>query len=678
MNVEFNICFNKLVIFKTLFTSVSSNPISKPKFVKQPFESAVAGTQAFNRQIELTRSSSALSFSSVISMGSVFSPQEREKSQVNSMRVGRGSEASKRPSLLGMVRAMTDFTSGASGLSVNSGSVDGSAHVSTLYGSSEHLGPTNQSAKTSIVSTLSQDVIYQGLLIRKHLFEKRDVRAKNRRWNKVLCVLRFNANHGIEMALYKVISSTRDKQRFDALEINQALHTVTPDAGSSNTSEALSNNASSDGIVVNILDQCEHLQKSSSSASDRNTPSQILSTNTLPSSGSFASPISTLTRSISPPRIDSRLRSERHHLMPSSSSIHSSPNRSPSQQPQRHKSQDSELEIFSLLHAYCSVLPMGYSEHRPFVFNLKLSNGSHYLFHAPNGARLTEWVQLINYWCAMKSKEPMRGAMGSMEYGWMWIVWKRKSKGTQSQQDGNDSSLAPSFQKINASSISANVVSGSSGVADVGGPRSVSLDAAGSSVVSQTTDPYLQPSAVSVRSVSTGSDNESTHSISSSTTFSFLTRSKKTVKFKIAEWFEPSGYEQLVSHQTQETQLQIMKNQVDSIKAEIVEHLSFREPMEQYFASSPSATHQAMQNWQKRFRYLENELQKFSTYVRALDDPLHCVQQDEPKLSKDLMALGLGTNNTVLSNFSQMATSPEEDNLEPLVTPASLTVISED
>lgn len=62
--------------------------------------------------------------------------------------------------------------------------------------------------------------------------------------------------------------------------------------------------------------------------------------------------------------------------------------------------------------------PPGYNRQRPHVFAIQQSDGGVYLFQTASGEQTQEWVSTCNYWAARKSKEPLPGGVGNMEYGW--------------------------------------------------------------------------------------------------------------------------------------------------------------------------------------------------------------------------------------------------------------------
>jgi hypothetical protein len=68
--------------------------------------------------------------------------------------------------------------------------------------------------------SVREGVTLEGLLIRKHLTERDDVRAKNRRWVKVWCVMAIDDDRGVELTMFKVDSGHGDGEiNFDSREI---------------------------------------------------------------------------------------------------------------------------------------------------------------------------------------------------------------------------------------------------------------------------------------------------------------------------------------------------------------------------------------------------------------------------------------------------------------------------
>ncbi|OUM57761.1 hypothetical protein PIROE2DRAFT_64821 [Piromyces sp. E2] len=78
-------------------------------------------------------------------------------------------------------------------------------------------------------------------------------------------------------------------------------------------------------------------------------------------------------------------------------------------------------EVLPITHSVASVVKNYTSftySNKKNVFSLKLSSGSTYLFEASDEDTMKTWVNALNFWAARKSREPLRGAVGNMEYGW--------------------------------------------------------------------------------------------------------------------------------------------------------------------------------------------------------------------------------------------------------------------
>jgi hypothetical protein len=77
----------------------------------------------------------------------------------------------------------------------------------------------------------------------------------------------------------------------------------------------------------------------------------------------------------------------------------------------------------SLSHTLSNPLPPpGYNRQRPHVFATQQSDGGVYLFQAASADQVQEWVSTCNYIAAFKSKEPLPGALGNMDYGWGYCL----------------------------------------------------------------------------------------------------------------------------------------------------------------------------------------------------------------------------------------------------------------
>lgn len=90
-----------------------------------------------------------------------------------------------------------------------------------------------------------------------------------------------------------------------------------------------------------------------------------------------------------------------------------------------YKPSKEEPELFSLIHSFTTVYY--YGNERNFCFSLILADNSVYLFEAPNLNSQIAWMDTINYWAARKSREPMRGGVGNVDFGWNSLERKYKS-----------------------------------------------------------------------------------------------------------------------------------------------------------------------------------------------------------------------------------------------------------
>ncbi|KAJ3384437.1 hypothetical protein HDU92_003588 [Lobulomyces angularis] len=74
---------------------------------------------------------------------------------------------------------------------------------------------------------------------------------------------------------------------------------------------------------------------------------------------------------------------------------------------------------YCLQHSISRPLPTpGYNDSRPYVFVLHLNNKKTDLFQAKDIKTVHSWVEKMNYFSALKTREPMVSGSGNMEYGW--------------------------------------------------------------------------------------------------------------------------------------------------------------------------------------------------------------------------------------------------------------------
>ncbi|KAL5037171.1 hypothetical protein BDV3_006704 [Batrachochytrium dendrobatidis] len=501
-----------------------------------------------------------------------------------------------RSSIMGFIRAATDISA-----SIGSGMFETATNTST-----DRTTPTTTEHSERVVGspTRCTGVILEGLLIRKHILEMGGTRAKNRRWCKFWCILRSQPDGMIELVMHK-LALPNQPEAFEPLEL------------SGNSVVAFDDHFESKSTPTLV----------SSSTTPTTSPRTLIQSPSGHTSSSFLSPnISNFGFRSS--TFQSRKQTPLTECVDEVSSLSSTPpdrrysaefpTSTPSEAPVIRLAMR-EPEVFPLLHACCSILHAAYSIARPHVLALKLANGSEYFFQSPTHETVTEWSHNINYWAARKSKEPMRGSASSMEYGWTWIIWERKVWQTEGPQPPVDEDMMGPlyyFQNLRLRT----------------GSVDTTASAARTSNASMASSEPLKSSSTSVRSVaSTMSDGSATTSnftpstngtsvISFGFSGSRTAKHKSKPKPKISEWIPPGGLGHIVSPFSEAVQLESMQRQVNIVKTEILEHLSFKEPMDKHFADSPSTHSKASLNWNRRLRYLEIELQKFTTYVRVLTD----------------------------------------------------------
>ncbi|KAI8803376.1 hypothetical protein BJ742DRAFT_503412 [Cladochytrium replicatum] len=427
-------------------------------------------------------------------------------------------------------------------------------------------------------------VALEGLLVRKHLMEKDDQKARNRKWVKLWCALTVDSERGVELNLFRV------DQTVDSSAIGN---------GSAGGGEQLPlGNGSTD-----TFDAVE-VKEYGTLANVQNAKRMLRLTNQPP-------------------------------------------------------------EVYNLLHSFCNVLPTGYSQTRTNVLSLHLCNGSTDLFHAPSTTTLRAWHQAINTWAARKSKEPIRGAMSSYDYGWNYIIAEkrrreneekgRKERERKSEGDGgggsgraSNATTSPGEVSIYGSSVVvADEVFGSSSMSggsyiDGGGLLYQASDSPGGSgggglkierrLHQQTSRDSMRSEVVSVHTVSTTS--ESRLSVDSTTsslgvavgvgvkgggknTSPAVTLDRKGFgvggfgssvsttasssppagglspaelkKMKVAEWTPPGGYGMIVSHYTEVEQLASMRRATAGVLEDLNEHSTYRDPMERMVSRCVSA-----------------------------------------------------------------------------------------
>lgn len=71
------------------------------------------------------------------------------------------------------------------------------------------------------------------------------------------------------------------------------------------------------------------------------------------------------------------------------------------------------------MHAVAGILPKpGLGADRPHSFSMTYPNGQIDLFSAGTDDLVIEWIATANYWAARRSRQPLKGGVSNMEYGW--------------------------------------------------------------------------------------------------------------------------------------------------------------------------------------------------------------------------------------------------------------------
>ncbi|KAI9099301.1 hypothetical protein DFS34DRAFT_63369 [Phlyctochytrium arcticum] len=487
---------------------------------------------------------------------------------------------------------------------------------------------SNSSSATGTATTMGLigEVHLEGQLIRKHLTDKDDTRAKYRKWMKLYTVLALDATHGtLELVMYKLDRATeRDHAGF--LDAAPPTHSIAQHPPETQAVQEPFVRSGSSGSHEDVGEP--HLRRVS-------TYDQPAPTGMGHASGAWSGPGGERMRVSS----DSVLR-----LVP----------RLSTQPPQS----------FNLLHSLATPLPPpGYSPQRPHVFTLRLCDGQIYLFHGMSGENVREWVKTINLWAARKSKEPFPGSGGNVEFGWGPIVADRvQLKQLQAQfsqqKEGKDTSSG------NASSPDINKAASDQGSPSVNVSSPVPTSSASASPV-----PAGHKYAASVRSFASVGSTESGRSAAtvpgimgttgdaewssltnnqngalgrrfagspagggvpsasatiggSSSSRSAKDLEKRLRKMKIQEWLPPVPLGKVMSVVAEETQLENWRRQQEAIGSDLEEHSSYRDKMDKLYVNHLALKQKAQANWMRKQRWLMREYEKYGTYAQMLQESI--------------------------------------------------------
>lgn len=339
-------------------------------------------------------------------------------------------------------------------------------------------------------------IVIEGVLIRKHMVADGAERASNRRWIKVWCCIRISKELGVELhthRLHSAMGSGTGEKEFVEAEYNipvqysdtskypactganalpvspflaaQEKHQESPSSASSQPPAASGNNSgpesSSQVLHINIGKKYHH-------QITQNSPDQ-----TLPSAASSETgSTSATTSNPSTPSI----------LIGGAGGTPSTPHpllASPTQDYKLNPNHDPE--IFSLIHAFSTPYHYDGTAHpRPHTISIMMANCHVYLFQTPSAVSAEAWIRTINYWAGLRSREPMRGGISNLEYGWSLL------KSPDSGGGGGGSGGGPR-EGIGAAAATDKRVGISAGSEDVlGVESSLSVDSSASPGVKRT------------------------------------------------------------------------------------------------------------------------------------------------------------------------------------------------
>jgi hypothetical protein len=224
------------------------------------------------------------------------------------------------------------------------------------------ISDTHSIRDSPIDRSNSVQILLEGVLIRKHMLESDGEKARNRRWVKFWCAVRLHKDNGVELVMNKLSHATAEYQEQE-------------------TSTPLQFGDLKSYPTLSMTEKLNSLDLS---------PVQHLS-------------------------VGDRFNSLDVHDL--KHPVLSSPSHD-------YKIVGNEPDTFSLIHSYADV--HYHSPVRPFCFALRLADHGLYLYEAPSDSAQRSWISTINYWAGRKSREPMRGGMGNVEYGWNIILAEQK------------------------------------------------------------------------------------------------------------------------------------------------------------------------------------------------------------------------------------------------------------
>ncbi|TPX58794.1 hypothetical protein PhCBS80983_g02892 [Powellomyces hirtus] len=400
------------------------------------------------------------------------------------------------------------------------------------------------------------DIQLDGQLIRKHLNERDDVKAKHRQWVKLDCALKLDVQAGtLELIMERLEKDAKDTTGFTSATPPPVPHTV-----------------SADDTVIPVT--------------------RVGTSESAKSGGASSIMGARMSAWTGPTGERARVSSE-------------------SALPKPHSRGKEQVQTFNLLHSLATPLPPpGYSQLRPHVFTLRLSDGQIYLFHGINAETVREWVRTINMWAARKSKEPLVGSGGNAEFGWGPLLWERAQRKEKDRMERN--------LMANAGDAAAP----GSGIA-AGTPPTSNLSplASGPKYASSMRSFASATSVESGRSAATVTGTTTTAGggggINSDANKELAKRLKR---MKVTEWMPPVPLGKIMSSLPEDQQRHVWKRQQDLILAEIEEHSGYRDGLDKLYVAHPALKQKSQVNWMRKQRWLMREYEKYGTYAQLCNE----------------------------------------------------------
>lgn len=220
----------------------------------------------------------------------------------------------------------------------------------------------------------------------------------------------------------------------------------------------------------------------------------------------------------------------------------------------------------NLSHSLAHILPPpGYNRQRPHCFVLTLATGAVYFFQAGTEDLVNEWVSTCNYWAARQSKEPLAGGVSNMEYGWNRVSDAGRFSISQSTEDLHESNAGDHTETF---------------------------------------------------SIRSGRSRMSKRSFADAASSMRRAQSPRDRIF-INEW-KPPIPSTVPSTHDEETQLEALQKQADTVAAEIHAHKNLQAAMIALYPPRSSSLSKAQANWERKSQHLLTELVKYQTYVESL------------------------------------------------------------